>query len=345
MPPKDKKKRQRVASDSESEEEFSEKQLYFYDFTLRASGIGLDAIRNFIKGISKKWVFQLERGEGETEYEHYQGRISLFKRKRMGEVITQYKFPPIHWSATSTQGSRTFSYVMKEDTRIAGPWADTDPEPYPLTKQVKKFRENEMYPWQKTLVEMIQGWDDRRIICIYDADGCNGKTALRLHLMTAGLARSIPFCNDYRDIMRMVYDMPRSECYFIDLPRALGKDKLFQMWSACESIKDGHIFEDRYHFRDTLIDAPQLVVTTNCCPSRDLLTRDRWVIYCINDKKELKKYVPTYKEKDGETEVPGQVSGSEATQDGQTSVRVEEEESRTNSASAGPSRLSEESSC
>jgi len=318
------RKRSKNSHDASSDDEsYSDHQLNFYDFTLKSEGTDRDAFHAFLEGICKKYVYQLEAGEL-SGYEHYQGRISLHKKKRVGEVITQYKWPGIHWSPTSTQGTKTFSYVMKQDTRIAGPWSDTDPKPMRVARQVTDFRQKPMYPWQASVVELCKQWNSRNIICIYDDKGCNGKTSLRLHLMTAGLARSIPFCNDYRDVMRMVMCMPRNGCYFIDLPRALGKDKLYQMWSACESIKDGYIYEDRYSFRDEIIDSPQLIITTNCVPNTDLLTRDRWDIYTINDQKELIKYTPVYKERYGETQVQTQHGGEQAAQaGGQEEVRVE----------------------
>ncbi len=88
----------------------------------------------------------------------------------------------------------------------------------------------------------------------------------------------VPFANDYRDIMRMVMDAPIKRCFLIDIPKALKKDKLFQMWAAIESIKDGYAYDDRYKFRESYFDCPQVFVFTNTLPDPAMLTQDRWKI-------------------------------------------------------------------
>ena len=54
-----------------------------YDFTLKEDGVTVKDLSEFCKNWSKKWVFQLEQGDG--GYRHYQGRLSLIKKRRVGE--------------------------------------------------------------------------------------------------------------------------------------------------------------------------------------------------------------------------------------------------------------------
>jgi len=258
-------------------------QCYFFDFTLKSENIDRQHLHTFLEGIAKKFVYQLE--EGSSGYHHYQGRISLFNKKRIGEVITHHPYPGIHWSMTSTEGSKTMSYVMKKDGRIEGPWSDQDPKPIYIPRQIREFESLEPYPWQKQVTEIASTYDTRTINVIYDKDGNNGKTTFRMHLQVHALARSIPFCNDYKDVLRMVMDLPTSKCYFFDLPRAITKEKLFQFWSAIETIKDGYAYDDRYSFKEKFFDSPQVFVITNSPPDCQLMSRDRWCIWKIVDHK------------------------------------------------------------
>ena len=56
-----------------------------YDFTLKSEGISSDDVKVFLKGWAKAWTFQKERGD--EGYEHYQGRLSLIKKRRLPELI------------------------------------------------------------------------------------------------------------------------------------------------------------------------------------------------------------------------------------------------------------------
>ena len=71
---------------------------YVYDFTEKF-GRSAEELIFSLKKLCKKWGFQREIGEN-TGYDHYQGRISLYKKLRLGELINQ---APIcgKWSITS----------------------------------------------------------------------------------------------------------------------------------------------------------------------------------------------------------------------------------------------------
>ena len=98
-----------------------------------------------------------------------------------------------------------------------------------------------------------------------------------------GKAKSPPFCNDFRDLMRMVCDMDETNCYLIDMPRAVSKDKLFQLYGAIEKIKDGYAYDDRYRFTEKYFNPPVVWVFTNRCPDLGLLSLDRWKLWTIEN--------------------------------------------------------------
>ena len=66
-------------------------------------------------------------------------------------------------------------------------------------------------------------WDTRSINLIYDPKGNCGKSTFCSYMVTHGLGELLPFCNNFKDIMRMAYDLPDSKCYIIDIPRGIKK--------------------------------------------------------------------------------------------------------------------------
>lgn len=244
-----------------------------WDFTCPESGMSLSQIKEFCKEFCKKWCFQKEQGE--TGYIHWQGRISLKQKSRNPPHLCN----GWRWSLTSKENYDNFYYTEKNNTRIEGPWKDTDEEIY-IPRQIREIKE--LYPWQKSVIKKLGRWDTRHINLLYDQAGNNGKSILKGWCRAYSLARPIPFCNDFRDVLRMVMDMPESKAYIIDMPRAIKKDQLFQFYSAIESIKDGYVYDDRYAFKERYFDCPEIWVFTNKIPDLDYLSLDRWYLWKID---------------------------------------------------------------
>ena len=83
----------------------------------------------------------------------------------------------------------------------------------------------------------------------------------------------------------MVMDRPISTCYFIDMPRSLPKTKLNQFYSGIEELKNGHAWDARYHFKEKYFDSPNVWLFVNIIPDKNMLSRDRWIIWEIRDNK------------------------------------------------------------
>lgn len=260
-----------------------------YDFTLPKDELTHnDVIKALYPGIVKKYSFQSEIGD--SGYEHYQGRISLIKKRRGCEALKllRTKLAKIYISPTSNNGMEEEFYVLKEDTRVLGPWTDKDEVTY-IPRQVREM--TTLRPWQQSVIDMHDVWDTRKIHVIIDTSGNIGKSSLCSYMGCHRMARTLPFVNDYKDIMRMVCDMPTSRCYIIDMPRAISKEKLFQMYAGIETIKSGYAYDDRYHFKDKYFDCPNVWVFTNKVPDETLLSPDRWCFHTISEEGVLGDYV------------------------------------------------------
>lgn len=295
-----------IEPSSDEEEEYSEEDSYEYDKPIKTVGKPaarhavfiwdftwnnppypdeLDEIKNTLKKMCKKWVFQLERGKLGTP--HLQGRVSLKVKVRAPSFFEQ-----VHWSITSEKAP-SFDYAEKDDTRIAGPWKWDDVKIY-IPRQIREI--GKLWPWQQQVIDSRLLWNTRSINFIVDTVGNKGKSIVATYAMAHRLGWVLPFANDFRDIMRMALAAP-PECrsmFIIDLPRALKKDTLYQFMAGIEDLKNGRIWDDRYKFRLELIDSPQIWIFVNKTPDtfidKGYLSNDRFVWWEINDAKILQTY-------------------------------------------------------
>lgn len=261
--------------------------VFGFDVTVQRSQIAEYAsLRPRLDETFKKWVCQLEASPT-TGTEHWQIRGLLFKRMRLHAAIAAFPDLPGHWSITSTSGSQNFSYVMKADTRVVGPFKNTDPLPPTETRQLREFLTKEKYPWQVAARELVQRIDDRRITLILDTNGNNGKSIFTEWIEFDGLAVEVPAMNNYEDLMQACLCIGPKPAYVVDLPRGMKKEKMAQFFSGLESLKNGVVYDKRYQFRKIRFDRPQVVVFTNTMPDISLMSIDRWEIYRITPGHEL----------------------------------------------------------
>lgn len=278
-----------------------------YDFTSHDMDVTCENIKSALREYCKHWAFQLEKGEIEGRL-HWQGRFSLKVKERLTGVYQKFSSKlnskDWHLSPTSKENQDNMFYVMKEDTKVEGPWTDKDKIKVIPIQLVKFYGDNAatLFPWQLSIWNRIMQFDykklywnnenrdlsklvidDRHINLIYCSKGNSGKSTICQLLAVEDKAHFIPFCNDYKDIMRMVMDRPKLGAYLIDMPRAINKDKLYQLFSGIETIKGGYCYDDRYEFRDEHFDTPQIFVFTNKLPDISLLSEDRWLIWEIID--------------------------------------------------------------
>jgi len=260
-----------------------------WDFTCwGAESGGQDAIIHDLRAGTNAFAFQLERGEESGEL-HWQGRIRLRAKKRLGQVSTLFPIlEKAHWSPTANANSRSFDYVLKTDTRVEGPWTDKDtPQERKIkTREIRDIESKGLLPWQKPVVEACEDarksgmGDPRWINVIWDIRGNSGKSALVTYLAYHGLAFDMPPCLTIKDLMSFAIDNP-STAYCIDLPRNMGKSHkaLTEFWMGVERIKDGKPFDPRYKGRWATRERPEVIIFTNAFPDLRCATRDRWRVF------------------------------------------------------------------
>lgn len=262
-------------------------KCYVYDITLSQQHYSdQHAVAAALRPWCKKFVFQLERG-AQTGFMHYQCRVSLITRLAETTVLNRVKageMPNGHWSPTSGEEAKKsqFSYVMKAETKVDGPWSDKDlQEPPKKTRQLLEFEGYQKYPWQLQVIELCKTHDNRSITLVFDRHGCNGKSILAEYLEYHGIACELPPMRSMEDLMQCVHGQNKAKAYIIDMPRGMKKDKLAEFYAGLECIKNGRCYDKRYAFKKDRFDRPQIIVFTNHLPKFDLMSMDRWVIYEI----------------------------------------------------------------
>lgn len=258
--------------------------VYRYDFILWIKdGHCASTLANALKDIAKKWVFQTERGKQSGKL-HYQGRISLHKKLRKSELLKLVKDTVLEEASFrhTSNACKTFDYVMKKDTRVEGPWKDSDAS---IEDEPVEIKGKVPLKWQQDCINWIKenDDDDRVVNVVVDFKGGCGKGFVRKYTRYHKLALSPPDCSERKHMMAYVLDNP-SPCYIFDIPRARGKPKLREeLWIGIESIKDGRAYDSRYKSRDVQRSkSPMVWVFTNELPDLTLLSSDRWNLLLIS---------------------------------------------------------------
>lgn len=263
-------------------------QLRMFDFRMGADDHDRYCISETLNLLGKRWCFQLEKGE-ESGYLHFQGRVSLRKKEYADAAkrLVLSHLPSCRYfrpTSNPIQRKGDFFYVLKIQTRVEGPWTDKDVETY-VPKQFRLVPR----PWQLRILDEA-GFNYRLINCLIDFKGNVGKSVL------AGLARArgfytIPVCCDAKEIIQSVCDIftARRErdpkLVLVDLPRAVNKHRQHALFTAIESIKNGWVYDIRYHWKEWTFDSPALWVFSNHAFENFLEygSGDRWKFWSLRE--------------------------------------------------------------
>jgi len=263
-------------------------QLFVYDFTLSATDAKFtsDDLHAWLSIHCKAYAFQLERGH--SGYLHYQGRFTLKERTRQGTLIGRMAgshFQGCHLSPTSNANRGNNYYVMKEDTRVAGPWTDHD-APIVRPHQLPNCA---LRPFQEHILNDTV-FEPRVINIIIDTKGNHGKSYLSLYASVYKKATVVPALTEYKDVMAFCLVAEIRPVLIVDLPRAIPKRNLNGFFSGLESIKDGKAFDCRFRYREKIFDAPNIWVFSNVIPNPNVLSVDRWKYWSISEDYNLYPY-------------------------------------------------------
>nr|QXP07672.1 MAG: replication associated protein [Arizlama virus] len=277
-------------------------QTAVWDFRANEDWMDSEEIIKFLQKTAKKWVFQLEQGET-TGYRHWQGRLSLFKKLRgdkLAELFENYgaELPNYLQPASKNSTLGDNFYACKEQTRILGPWSDKDG-----SKQYvqKRCRNATLRPFQQQIADTAKAGNDRIIDCLVEDIGDKGKSFMIAYLTQHGKAVEVPVILDAERLLAATLNILMSSdnrdpgLIFLDLARAMPKNKLDEMWAACEKIKDGKVYDLRYSYKEWVFEPPTVWVMTNSWPQTTCLSKGRWRFWKLDETDTLVRAEPPKK--------------------------------------------------
>jgi len=262
--------------------------LYFWDITVNNPTDTADQFKVKLKAVAKQWVFQLEEGKNGTR--HFQVRLNLHERQRGTTIIAHLAEAGIsgHVSETQTKMITSFSYVMKAETRVDGPWSDKDMAALDIPERIRRM---EMWHWQRELTTLLENERsnrppnfDRLIWVIIDVMGCGGKTTYQKMMAARNEGQFVPPMPKTEDMLAAVMALSKPTTILVNLPRGYEVPEEKNFWTGCESIKDGYVYDKRHTFKHKVIDSPQLVVFTNHRPI-GIMSHDRWKLKLLHNGK------------------------------------------------------------
>lgn len=227
-----------------------------------------------------KYIFQAEYTSNNP---HYQGYCHLKTGKDRPKTLGR------KWNSTlfgvevrvaSTNGKEKLKgYCMKDDTRIAGPWAD---KKLYLGKDL--WPESKMPAWQQSMLAIVSKEpDDRTMHWVYDPIGNNGKTKFCKYLVFKRNAVGLVYGHS-GDVLNLVSKLPNRPIYAWNLTRAKPANlSELDLYSAMESVKDGFFVNLKYETKQVLMEPPHVIVFANHRPQLHQISSDRWKLWTIDN--------------------------------------------------------------
>lgn len=251
-------------------------QKYRWCFTLKAQSTSAEPgepveprvlerqLFKILNDHTKEFVFQLERGEGESGYLHFQGCFSLENKERMEPLKNKLGFHTIHlepcrdWMASK-------KYCSKPETRIGRTWR----------KGMIYLPERPLqHIWQQELKRELAGEPHpRKIIWYTDPVGGTGKTTFAVHMHLLDPERNIIAKNGRSADVAAAIGDATPKVVILDLSRTQEDHMNYQV---LEDLKNGVIFQSKYKSRVLVFEPPHVVVFANFPPHLSALSADRW---------------------------------------------------------------------
>jgi len=246
-----------------------------------------DSLLDSVRHLADKYIFQLE-DTGDNE--HFQGQMKMKDKKRKSYLIRHFnelEFKGIEISICSNAGKLALAnYCMKNDTRIAGPWADT---PIYLGKDLPI----KLFEWQQELLDIYNtDPDDRKILWIFNEQGNAGKTKFCKYMSFYYEAIKLGYGNA-GDLLNLISKVGYKKLINVDLTRSRPKDfHSGDIYSAIESLKDGHFINTKYETKEVIMDIPHVFVFCNQLPDWECISMDRWDVRVLEDGR-LRRFAGT----------------------------------------------------
>jgi len=243
-------------------------------------------VKSALDAINAKYIFQLERGSKNGKL-HYQCFINLKDKKRYrGDLVKTLnalgmtKLTARNVKPCTQYGHHALAnYCMKEDTRVAGPWADRI---IYLARDLCCMANPK--PFQQKILDSIQTEpDDRTINWVYNPEGNGGKSKLAKYIEHYKLGITVEFGTPQQIKSALIVEGPQ-RAYLVDIPRTIGKaESVNDVINVLEHLKNGLVKSYMYgKAAKMFMEPPHVWVFSNMLPDRTRLSQDRWQIWQLS---------------------------------------------------------------
>lgn len=241
-----------------------------------------DLVSFFSSNSSNKWIIGKERGEKKDTphlqmYVNFKDKIRFTALKKINDRL--------HIEASKGDELSNVKYCSKE--------GDYESQGLKIPKPLKPLPIMNRW-WQQTLIAVVEEEpSDRLVYWYYSKKGCTGKTtfARYLHrkygaLLLCGKASDMK--NGIIEYLKTNGDTP--EIIIYDLPRGFSKE--YVSYNGLEEIKNMFFYSGKYE--GGMIDGnpPHFIIFSNEQPDVDKMSKDRWRIVDIDNKKLFKDHEP-----------------------------------------------------
>lgn len=221
------------------------------------------------------WIVGLEVGESGTP--HLQGFVEFKTKIRPAG----YKGSPtcIHWEKCKGTRQQNIEYCSKDHK--------VDPRSTIKPPRVMKFPEMNL-DWEIEILDIIKDEpDERKIYWYWSEDGCLGKTTFCKYMVIKHKAcllagKGADVRNGALTYKKDLGKYPDIICF--PVPRSFNSEYL--SYEAIENVKDACFYSGKYEGGAVADFCPHLFVFANFPPDRSKMSKDRWVVKCIDPKKD-----------------------------------------------------------
>ncbi|AXQ66535.1 MAG: putative viral replication protein [Cressdnaviricota sp.] len=226
---------------------------------------------NFLMECSSIEQLSCQEETGESGTPHLQGYVKFVTKKRPVSVFGEHF--KAHWEKCRNVAA-AIEYTQKAETRTGKQYV----RGLRIVRALKCLKREQLYDWQKTIVEQIEEEpDDRTINWFWESEGNKGKSALVRYLvikhnalLVSGKGADIKFLISQQkqppDII--IYDIPRTAENYIN-------------YTALEEIKNGVFCSSKYESKMCVINPPHIFCFANFEPLYESVSLDRWNVVNI----------------------------------------------------------------
>jgi hypothetical protein len=201
-------------------------------------------------------------------------QISItLKTKQRLTWLKNHFHPTVHAEETNNIEA-AFSYCIKSESRIAGPWHW--PQQFGDVKVDDPLEGLDLYEWQEQVLDIIKKEPHKRnIYWFWEPVGAAGKTSLIKHVL---LNYEPAFFQGKGNDIAHAYN-GQKVCIFGFSRSQDGRVS----YHAIEALKDGLVFSGKYESGQKLHNIPHVFVFANWPPEEEEMSADRWVVTNISE--------------------------------------------------------------